>query len=63
MEEMDGLIFGGEIRNGLLFLKRKFDITAGNALTLYSFRYNRLRESKPEGFSCLDEEYWKGFPS
>jgi hypothetical protein len=62
-QQVDELIYGNAILQGILLLKRGLGIGLADSNLLFSWRYHKLRESHPRKFSRSDSDYWDGFYS
>jgi hypothetical protein len=62
-QQVDELIYGNAILQGILLLKRSLGIGLADSNLLFSWRYHKLREAHPRKFSRSDSDYWDGFYS
>jgi hypothetical protein len=62
-DELDGLIFSNRKLEAMLLLRRQQGLGLAEAIEGLASRYQELRATFPERFTCDDAEYWKGFYS
>ena len=62
-QQVDELIYGNVILQGILLLKRSLGIGLADSNLVFSWRYHKLREAHPRKFSRSDSDYWDGFYS
>lgn len=62
-QEVDELIYGNAILQGIKLLRTYAAIGLKESTVLHSWRYRKLKESNPRKFPRSDEQYWDGFYS
>jgi len=61
--EIDNLIFENYILEGMKKLKENLQISLGDSIFMFSWRYDELVKNSPDNFKSSLETYWKGFYS
>ena len=61
--EIDNLIFENCILEGMKKLKETLQVSLGDSIFTFSWRYDELAKNSPENFKSSLETYWKGFYS
>lgn len=63
LQKLDELIFARDILGGIKHAKVLLVISLGQALEVFTRRYDILREIAPEHFQISRKVYWRGFIS
>jgi len=62
-QQIDDLIYGNAILQGILLIKRSLASGLTDSNFLFSWRYGKLKEAYPLKLPRSDSEYWAGFYS